>query len=146
MAKVIAVCISKEKGTPKHDVGEAEFVAGQGIKGDAHSGFGHRQVSLLARESADTVREKGLDIENGAFAENLTTDGIDVKSLPVGATLRVGGEVLLRLTQIGKECHDRCAIYYQTGDCVMPREGVFTEVVRGGIVRSGDSIEVVEEP
>ncbi len=145
MAVIIAVCTSKEKGTPKEDVGEARLVQGLGIEGDAHAGFAHRQVSLLSRESADVMRQKGLELENGAFGENFTTAGIDLKSLPVGTELRVGEEALIRVTQIGKECHDRCAIFYKVGDCVMPREGIFTEVIKGGVVRNGDPIQVVKE-
>ena len=146
MAVIVAVCISKERGTPKEDVGEVRLVPGLGIEGDAHAGFAHRQVSLLARESADIMRRKGLEIDNGAFGENLTTAGIDVKSLPVGTELRIGEQALIRVTQIGKECHDRCAIFEKVGDCVMPREGIFAEVVEGGVVKNGDCIEVIKEP
>ena len=140
MARLLAVCISKKRGTAKRDIGSCRLIEGKGLEGDAHAGFGHRQVSLLARESADKMREKGAEIANGDFGENLTTEGIELKSLPIGTRLRVGDEVLLRVTQIGKECHDRCAIYEQIGDCVMPREGIFAEVLHGGTVRAGDDI------
>ena len=139
----MAVCISESRGTPKRNVGECRMIQGKGLEGDAHAGFAHRQVSLLARESADKIRVKGLDIADGDFGENLTTVGMDLSSLPVGTRLRVGENVILRVTQIGKECHDRCAIYEQVGDCVMPREGIFAEVLEGGAVRVGDEIEAL---
>jgi len=142
--RILAVCISEKRGVQKRDVGRAVFVAAHGIEGDAHAGAWHRQVSLLARESADTMREKGADIHPGDFAENLLTEGIELKSLPIGTILTVGDAVRLRVTQIGKECHDRCAIYELVGDCVMPREGIFAEVLEGGEVAVGDLVEVFE--
>jgi len=142
--KIVAVCISKEKGERKTDVGQAELKEGFGLVGDAHGGDWHRQVSLLAIESIDKMRAAGLDVGPGDFAENLTTQGVNLYSLPVGTRLRVGGSVLLEMTQIGKECHDRCAIYHQAGDCVMPREGVFATVLHGGPVKTGDSLEVLD--
>jgi len=142
MARIVAVCISEAKGTPKHDMGERKAIVGFGLEGDAHAGPWHRQVSLLAKESADVMRAKGLKIDHGSFGENLVTEGIEVKSLPIGTKLSVGKEVLLQVTQIGKVCHDRCAIYYQAGDCIMPREGIFAEVVRGGTIRVGDEVSV----
>ncbi len=120
-------------------------MANLGLEGDAHAGFGHRQVSLLAMESIQKMRAQGLEVGPGDFAENLTVEGIDLLSLPVGARLRVGKEAVLRVTQIGKECHHRCAIYYQAGDCVMPREGIFAEVLRGGTVRKGDPLKVLPD-
>jgi len=114
----------------------------EGIEGDAHAGPWHRMVSLLAEESVDKMRAAGLDVGPGAFAENLTTRGLDLLALPLGTRLRVGAHVVLELTQHGKECHSRCAIYYEAGDCVMPREGVFAQVVAGGEIRTGDEIAV----
>ncbi len=137
-----AVCISEEKGTQKADIVSCEVLPDLGLKGDAHAGFMHRQVSLLAAESIDEMRAKGLTLAAGAFGENLVTQGIELKSLSIGDRLRVGGEVLLEVTQIGKECVSRCAIYYLAGDCIMPREGIFARVLEGGRVAAGDSIEV----
>ena len=142
--QIVAVCISKEKGGRKTDVGYAELQEGFGLVGDAHGGDWHRQVSLLAIESIDKMRAAGLDVGPGNFAENLTTQGVNLYTLPVGTRLRVGASVLLEMTQIGKECHDRCAIYHQAGDCVMPKEGVFATVINGGPVNTGDSVEVLE--
>jgi MOSC domain-containing protein YiiM len=141
--KVIAVCLSQRKGTPKHDVGEGFLRADWGLEGDAHAGHWHRQVSLLAMESIEKMQAKGLKVRPGSFAENITTQGLELHTLPVGARLRLG-QALVEVTQIGKECHERCAIYYQAGDCVMPREGIFVRVLEGGTVRAGDAIEVVE--
>jgi len=143
--KVLAVNISADKGTKKGNVSRCELLKGFGLKGDAHGGHWHRQVSLLANESIDKMRHKGLKAAYGDFAENITTEGIEFLSLPIGTTLRVGQKVILRMTQKGKECHDRCAIYYRMGDCVMPREGVFAEVIHPGQIAVGDFIEVTEE-
>jgi MOSC domain-containing protein YiiM len=139
MAAVLAVCISENKGERKTPVDAVELREEHGIVGDAHAGDWHRQVSLLASESIDKMRALGLDVDSGDFAENITTRGIDLVSLPVGARLQIG-PALLEVTQIGKECHTRCAIYHQAGDCVMPREGIFARVIRGGFVRPGDEI------
>ncbi len=144
MGRIVAVCRSEKKGEKKKNVGEGYLVADFGLEGDAHAGPWHRQVSLLALESINKMREAGFDVGPGDFAENITTEGIDLLSLPVGTKLRLG-EALGEVTQIGKECHTRCAIYYQAGDCVMPREGIFIRVLRGGRVRVGDVVEVVEE-
>jgi MOSC domain-containing protein YiiM len=141
--QIVAVCISKKKGERKTDVGQAELQEGFGLVGDAHGGDWHRQISLLAIESIDKMRAAGLDVGPGDFAENLTTQGVNLYTLPVGTRLRVGDSVLLEMTQIGKECHDRCAIYHQAGDCVMPREGVFATVVNGGPVKTGDNLEIL---
>ncbi len=141
--KVVAVCISERKGTQKKDIGQAHLVEDYGIERDAHAGPGHRQVSLLALESADIMRAKGLDIDMGDFGENIVTEGLNLKDLSPGVRIRIGKEVLLELTQIGKECHDRCAIYYQAGDCIMPREGIFARVLKGGVVCVGDDIEII---
>jgi MOSC domain-containing protein YiiM len=144
-AEILAVSISREKGTRKENIPEGLLIEGYGFKDDAHAGDWHRQVSLLAMESIDKIRAKGLDVGPGDFAENVTTLGIDLVHLPVGAKLKVGEEVLMEVTQIGKECHTRCAIYYQAGDCVMPREGIFTKVLRGGTVKKGDPIVVIDQ-
>lgn len=139
---VAAICISGEKGERKKPSASARLARNHGIVGDAHAGEGERQVSLLAEESIRRMRAAGLDVGAGDFAENITTRGVALSSLPVGTRLAVG-EAILRVTGIGKECHSRCAIYHQAGDCVMPREGIFAAVVRGGIVRAGDPIEVL---
>ena len=142
--EVIAVCTSKAKGERKTDVGQGELQQGFGLTGDAHGGDWHRQISLLAIESIDKMRDAGLDVGPGDFAENLTTRGVDLYSLPIGTRLQVGKRALLEITQIGKVCHDRCAIYHQVGDCVMPREGVFAIVLKSGPVKAGDRVAVLE--
>lgn len=141
--RVISVNVSTAKGERKKPVEVVELQTEHGIAGDGHAGPWHRQVSLLASESIAKMQARGLDVGSGAFAENITTMGIDLVGLPVGSRLAVG-PALLEITQIGKVCHERCAIYYQAGDCVMPREGVFARVVRGGKVRPGDPMRVVE--
>jgi MOSC domain-containing protein YiiM len=142
MAKVVAVCISEKKGERKKPIAEVDLREAHGIVGDAHAGDWHRQVSLLAQESIDKMRRLGLDVNAGDFAENICTSGIDLVALPVGSRLKVG-ETLLEVTQIGKECHTRCAIFYQAGDCVMPKEGIFSRVLQGGTVKPGDDIEIL---
>ncbi len=142
MAHVLAVCISEEKGERKKPVEAVELREGHGIVGDAHAGDWHRQVSLLAQESIDKMRALGLDVNAGDFAENITTVDINLLSLPIGSRLQIG-EALLEVTQIGKECHTRCAIFYQAGDCVMPKEGIFAKVIVGGTVRPGDAIRTL---
>jgi len=141
--KVIAVCISEKKGTQKTRVPSIRLVPDWGIENDAHAGNWHRQVSLLALEKIESFREKGADVDFGAFGENIIVEGFDLKALPVGTRFRMG-DALLELTQIGKECHSHCAIYHQVGDCIMPREGVFTIVLEGGEVKAGDDIELIE--
>ncbi|HOA35856.1 MAG TPA: molybdopterin-binding protein [Bacillota bacterium] len=141
MGEIIAVCVSAKRGERKKDVGEGLLIKGEGLEGDGHAGFAHRQVSLLAMESIEKMRAKGLQVGPGDFAENLTTRNIELVSLPIGTRLQAGPEAILRVTQIGKECHDRCAIYALAGDCVMPREGIFTEVLKGGRIKSGDSLQ-----
>jgi len=145
MGMVKAVCISENKGERKKPVESVELRENHGIVGDGHAGDWHRQVSLLAQESIDKMRAMGLDVTAGDFAENITTTGIDLVSLPIGSRLQAGG-TLLEVTQIGKECHTRCAIYYQAGDCVMPKEGIFARVITGGIIRPGDGITAVPFP
>ena len=142
MGQVVAVCISENKGERKTPVQAVELRENHGIVGDAHAGDWHRQVSLLASESIAKMRSLGLDVDSGDFAENITTSGIELVTLPIGTRLRVG-ETELEVTQIGKECHTRCAIYYQAGDCVMPKEGIFARVITGGMVRPGDRVEVI---
>lgn len=141
-AKVIAVCISEKKGERKTSVASVELREEHGIIGDAHAGDWHRQVSLLAHESIEKMQRMGLDVDSGDFAENITTSGIELFTLPVGTRLMIG-ETLLEVTQIGKECHTRCAIFYQAGDCVMPKEGIFTRVLNGGTVMPGDVVTVL---
>ena len=142
--QVLAVCTSEKKGTRKKDVNKAELRPDWGIVGDAHAADWHRQVSLLAWESIEKMRALGLKVKAGSFAENITTTGLSLVDLPVGTRLQMGG-ALVQVTQIGKECHDRCAIYYQAGDCVMPREGIFVEVLEGGTVQVGDAVQVLSE-
>ncbi|MBU5613730.1 MOSC domain-containing protein [Geomonas azotofigens] len=139
--KIIAVNISKNKGERKTPVPEVTLREEHGIVGDGHAGDWHRQVSLLAQESIAKMQALGLDVKEGDFAENITTEGVDLVSLPIGAKIELG-ETLLEVTQIGKECHTRCAIYYQAGDCVMPKEGIFARVLKGGVVRPGDKVVV----
>ena len=143
VGRVAAVSVGSRKGEKKRPVPSAAFVAEHGIRDDAHAGPGHRQVSLLAAASIAKMRAKGLDVGPGDFAENVTVEGIDLSGLRTGDRLRIG-QALVEITQIGKECHDRCAIYFQAGDCVMPREGLFARVVRGGTVAPGDPVERVE--
>lgn len=145
MAKIIAVCTSEKKGMRKKNVGQGVLVENFGIEGDAHGGDWHRQVSLLAMESIKKMQDKGLDVVPGDFAENLTTEGIDLVSLPLGTKVKIGKDSIGEVTQIGKECHTRCAIYYQAGDCVMPREGIFVKILAGGPVTVGDEIEVIPD-
>lgn len=139
MGKVIAVCISEKKGTQKKEVPEILLREDWGIEGDAHAGRWHRQVSLLALEKFEEFRSKGVAIDFGAFGENMIIEGFDLSRIPVGTRFAVG-DAVLELTQIGKVCHNHCAIYNVMGDCIMPREGVFAEVIKGGTVRPGDSI------
>ena len=143
MGKVMAVCISEKKGTQKRNVHEALFIEDFGLEKDAHAGKWHRQVSLLSYEKIQEFKEKGAPVEDGAFGENLIVRGIDFKKLPVGTRFQCGN-VVLEMTQIGKECHSGCEIYKIMGDCIMPREGVFAKVLRGGRIREGDELTVLE--
>ena len=142
--KIISVNISADKGEKKHNIGKCTLQVGHGLADDAHAGPWHRQVSLLAAESIKKIRDMGLEVNAGDFAENLTTEGIDLPALPVGTELRIGDGIRMKVTQIGKECHQRCNIFYQVGDCVMPREGIFAEVLSGGEVKVGDEVEVLQ--
>lgn len=137
MGTVKAVCISEAKGTQKKNVKEAELIEDWGLKNDAHAGKWHRQVSLLSYEQIEAFRNRGAQVEFGAFGENIVVEGYDFKSLPVGSRFRCG-EVLLEMTQIGKQCHHGCEIFQKMGDCIMPREGVFCIVLHGGTVKTGD--------
>jgi MOSC domain-containing protein YiiM len=141
-AKVTAVSISLKVGVKKHNVKHAQLRKGYGIIGDAHAGSDHRQVSLLAQESIEKIRSKGLDVGPGDFAENITTSGINLTNLKIGTKIKINKDVVLEVSQIGKVCHTRCNIYYQAGDCIMPREGIFAKVLKGGIIRVGDKITV----
>lgn len=139
MGKIVAVCISANTGERKTPVESVLLKEGHGVVGDAHAGDWHRQVSLLAIESIRKMQALGLDVDTGDFAENITTEGIDLVAVPIGSRIKLG-ETVLEVTQIGKECHNRCAIYHQAGDCVMPKEGIFARVVAGGRVSKGHSI------
>jgi MOSC domain-containing protein YiiM len=138
--KIVSISISKKKGTRKGQVEEALLIQSHGIEGDAHAGPWHRQVSLLASESIERARQKGLDVTFGDFAENIATKGIDWKKMPVGTIVQLGDSAVVEITQIGKECHSKCAIYYKAGDCIMPREGIFARVLKGGKIRCDDII------
>ncbi|MBC7322377.1 MAG: MOSC domain-containing protein [Acetomicrobium sp.] len=141
---VWAVCLSKKKGTVKEDVGEATLIVGMGLEGDAHAGFMHRQVSLLALEDIEKMREKMPNLGPGSFAENITVKGLDMDSLSIGDRISVG-ETLLEVTQIGKECHSKCEIFKITGDCIMPKKGIFCAVIKGGRVKKGDVVKKVKK-
>ena len=143
MGTLLGICISEKKGTQKKQVPEAFLRADWGIEGDAHAGNWHRQISLLGIEKIEQFREKGAEAEFGAFGENLIVEGYDLRNLPVGTRFQIGEEVLLEMTQIGKECHTHCAIYHQVGDCIMPREGVFAVVLHGGWIRPGDPVNMI---
>ena len=145
MGIVLAVCTSPDKGMKKKNNGAGLLIREHGLQNDAHVGDWHRQVSLLAIESIDKMRAMGLDVGPGDFAENLTTEGIDLVNLPIGTRLLIGEQAVGEVTQIGKECHDHCAIYYQAGDCIMPKEGIFIRVLDGGSVKVGDQINIVKE-
>jgi MOSC domain-containing protein YiiM len=141
--KIVSLAISKKKGTRKKIVQEATLIKDHGLEGDAHAGKWHRQVSLLAAESIEQSRADGLDVTFGDFAENIATTGADWKTIPLGTRVKLGETALIEITQIGKECINRCAIFYQAGDCIMPREGVFARVLEGGIIRCGDAVEII---
>jgi MOSC domain-containing protein YiiM len=140
--RVLAVNISQKKGEKKQNIPCGLFLDDIGLDGDAHAESGIRQVSLLAKESIEKIRAKGLNVNYGDFAENITTEGINLPSLPIGTNLKIGDKVLLEVTQIGKVCHNRCNIFYTVGDCVMPREGIFAKVIVGGEVQVDDRIEI----
>ena len=137
MGKVLAICISEKKGTLKNEINEAKFIEDFGIENDAHAGKWHRQVSLLEFNKIDEFRKKCANVDFGAFGENLVIEGIELNTLSIGQKIKIG-DVLLEVTQIGKKCHDKCQIYYQVGECIMPKNGIFTKVLNGGIVKVGD--------
>lgn len=142
-ASVVSINISDRKGIPKREIPEGIFIENFGLKEDAHGGNWHRQVSLLSQESIDKMIEMGIDhLKAGFFAENITTLGIELHTLPVGTQLRIG-ETIQEVTQIGKECHTKCAIYHKVGNCIMPTEGIFTKIIKGGLIKPGDEIEII---
>ncbi len=141
MGKILGICVSEYKGTQKKEVPEAVLVEDWGIEGDAHAGKWHRQVSLLGSEQIEEFRARGAEVDYGAFGENLIVEGFHLRLLPIGTIFQVG-DAVLELTQIGKECHSHCQIYKKMGDCIMPREGVFTKVLKGGAIKKGDEIVI----
>lgn len=144
MGTVMAICISEKRGTQKKRIPEAELIEAFGIKEDAHAGNWHRQVSLLSYETIEAFKQRGAEVQDGAFGENIVVSGIDLIHLPVGTKLR-SGEVLLEVTQIGKECHSHCEIYHKMGECIMPSNGIFSKVLHGGIIKTGDEISICTE-
>jgi MOSC domain-containing protein YiiM len=143
--KIVSIAISKKKGTRKVRVDEASLVQDYGLEGDAHAGPWHRQVSFLASESIKNAKKNGLDVTFGDFAENIATKGINWQKVPVGTKMHLGDSALVEITQIGKECHNKCAIYYLAGDCIMPREGIFARVLKGGKIRRDDRVRFDRE-
>lgn len=144
--EIVSIAVSRKKGTPKTPVEEAFLSKDHGLEGDAHAGPWHRQVSFLAAEAIESSRQQGLEVGFGDFAENVATLGVDWKELPIGTRVRLGAKAVIEITQIGKECHNRCAIYYKAGDCIMPREGVFGRVLEEGAIRRGDPVEILDRP
>ena len=142
--KVVSIAVSKNKGTRKSGILQIRLIADHGLEGDAHAGPWHRQVSFLASESIEAARSRGLVVDFGDFAENIATERIDWPSLSIGTRVRIGDHAVIEVSQIGKDCHKKCAIYYQAGDCIMPREGVFARVLNGGVVKINDPIEILE--
>jgi MOSC domain-containing protein YiiM len=140
LMRIVSIAVSNKKGTRKTQVESAELCVNHGVIGDAHAGTWERQVSFLAVERIEECRTRGLDVTFGDFAENVATEGIDWKKIPLGSCFRLGDCAVVEITKIGKECHKKCAIYYQAGDCIMPREGVFARVLAGGRIRCGDPI------
>ncbi len=141
--KIISLALSKKKGTRKQTINEALLIENYGIEGDAHAGIWHRQVSFLASESIEQSRRMGLDVTFGDFAENIATLGVNWTQMPVGTRVKLGQTAVVEITQIGKECKTKCAIFYLAGDCIMPREGVFAKVIKGGMIRCGDIITIL---
>lgn len=144
MGKVVAVCISENKGTSKKNVGSVEVIEGFGLKSDAHAGNWHRQVSLLAIESIEEMKKRGLNVGSGDFGENITTKSIKLESLPIGTKLKIGDEVILKVSQIGKVCPKPCAIFYKVGYCIMPKQGIFATVLRGDRIKVDDEITIIK--
>ncbi|MGD2126656.1 MAG: MOSC domain-containing protein [Desulfobacteraceae bacterium] len=143
--KIVSIAVSKKKGTRKTPVDDAVIIKDHGIRGDAHAGPWARQISFLAAEQIQDSQTGSLDVSFGDFAENISTEGVDWKNLPVGTRVRLGHSAIVEITQIGKDCHKKCAIYYLAGDCIMPREGVFGRVLEGGTIQCGDPIEFLED-
>ena len=145
MGKIVAICISEKKGVQKKDIKKCRLIENYGLEGDAHAGSWHRQISLLSIEGRLVMENKGIKLDAGDFGENVLTEGVDFANIMVGNELRLGEDALVRVTQIGKECHDRCHIYYQVGDCIMPREGIFAEVLKGGEIKIDDDIAFLND-
>jgi MOSC domain-containing protein YiiM len=145
IGRIVAVSTSTRKGVKKANIKQGRLLENYGLEHDAHAGDWHRQVSLLAMESIAKIREKGLDVSPGDFAENITTVGLRLWEIPISTRLLLGSEALVEVTQIGKECHNRCAIYHQVGDCVMPKEGIFVRVLKGGMIQPEDRIQVLPQ-
>ena len=145
MGKIVAICISKKKGDQKRDVKQCRLIENYGLEGDAHAGSWHRQISMLSIEGRLVMENKGVKLDAGDFGENVLTEGVEFANIMVGNKIRLGKDALVRVTQIGKECHDRCNIYYQVGDCIMPREGIFAEVLKGGEIKVDDDIEFLND-
>ena len=145
MGKLIAICVSEKKGTAKSRVDSATLQKDYGVKGDAHGGNWHRQISMLGLEKIEDFKKRGAEVDFGAFGENLIIEGFDLRAMPVGTRFRIG-EATVEMTQIGKECHSHCAIYHMVGDCIMPREGVFAKVIQGGTIHPGDEVECIGIP
>ena len=143
--RIVSIAMSKKKGTRKTTIEEAILLQDHGLEGDAHAGPWHRQVSFLASESIERSQKQGLDVTFGDFAENIATTGIDWKNVPIGTKVKLGDDALVEITQIGKECHNKCAIYYQAGDCIMPKEGIFGRVLQGGKIACGDDITLLQD-
>ena len=143
MIKIVSIAISEKKGTRKTRLNRATLRRNHGIEGDAHSGPWRRQVSFLSSENIEKSRQAGLDVTFGDFAENIATTGVDWKTVPVGTRVEMGETAVVEITQIGKTCHKKCAIFYQAGDCIMPREGVFARVIQGGMIHCGDDVRII---
>ncbi|MCP3873982.1 MAG: MOSC domain-containing protein [Desulfobacteraceae bacterium] len=143
--KIVSIAVSKKKGTIKKCIDQAELIENHGIKDDAHAGDWHRQLSFLASESIEKSSTDDFKLNYGDFAENISTTGIDWKNQPVGQVFKLGENAIVEVTQIGKECHKKCAIYYRTGDCIMPKEGVFAKILIGGTIKVGDAIKRIDK-
>lgn len=141
--KITSLAVSRKKGTVKTTVDKAILIENHGLEGDAHAGEWHRQVSFLSQENIDAANERGLDVSFGDFAENIATLGVDWKTIPVGTRVKLGDKAVVEITQIGKTCHKKCAIYYKAGDCIMPKEGVFAKVIEGGTIKKEDRIKFI---
>jgi len=141
--KIVSIAISKKKGTRKGQIDKATLIQNHGLEGDAHAGPWHRQVSFLASESIEASKRKGFDVTFGDYAENIATSGISWQKVPVGTLIHLGKSAIVKITQIGKECHKKCAIYYLSGDCIMPKEGIFGRVIKGGKIHRGDMVRII---